>query len=449
MFASGACVKLNLKIAVPLFLVTLALGALAVPWYSSRQFEAEVQALAAQPAQGPWVLRNVVHQAGLFSSSGSAQLHMRPVCAQDAASAAPAAPALVLRYRISHLPTLSTFSQFTWTLAPEAETAASGAPSGAFSGLTATGVVGYDGALQTDMALPAWAYGAGAQTLTFAPSKGQLRLNGKAMALHWTVDDIAFKGRDAVLDLHGARISVSSSDLDRAMGSVELGVDAASSGATSLQGLGIRSEMREVAERLNYKHSVSVRSLLWMGRTLSDVALESAVTGLHAKSAQALATLFSANCGFADLRPDQSALARQAMKTLLATGFSIGIPSLKARDADASVDAHLLVELLHSSSGEVALAQQLQSSGQIVVKGGMLSADQAQMAMQSGYVQEVPGGLKMGYRYAAGALTVGDKSLDASLVPVVLTRFDQAMNDLLAPEGKAQRVVANEPASSP
>ncbi len=436
--------KLNLKIAVPLFLVAVTLGALAVPWYSSRQFEAEIQALAAQPGQGPWALRHVAHHAGLFSSEGSAQVQMRSTCAQDA-SQAPLE--LALHYRISHLPTRSSLGQFTWTLEPSG--VSGGAPLGESVILSASGEVGYDGALQTDMALPAWGGDADAPGLRVAPSKAHLRLDGKAMALHWSADDMALQGKGAPLNLHGARIHLAMADRDSGMGSVELEVDSAGSGATSLQGLRLRSEMRETADRLNYQQSLSVRSLLWMGRTLSDVVLESAVTGLHAPSAQALATLFSANCGYADLSAAQATVARQAMKTLVSTGFSVGIASLKARDADASVDAHLLVELRPSPSGEVALAQQLQSSGEIVVKGGMLTAEQAQMALQGGYVQEVPGGLKMGYRYAAGALTVGDKSLDASLVPVLLTRFDQSMNELLAPEGKARRVVATEAASSP
>ena len=436
--------KLNLKIAVPLFLGALALGALAVPWYSSRQFEAEIAALAAKPAQGPWELRNVAHHAGLFSSEGSAQVQMRSSCAQDASQAP---MALALHYRISHLPTRSSLGQFTWTLTPNS--ASNGAPSGEPAILTASGAVGFDGALQTDMALPAWGGNADAPGLRMAPSKAQLRLDGKAMDLHWSADDIALQGQGSPLNLHGARIHIAMVDRDRGMGSAELQVDTASAGAASLQGLRLRSEMHEAADRLNYQHSLSVRSLLWMGRTLSDVVLEAAVTGLHAKSAQALATLYSAHCGYADLGEAQLAEARQALKTLVSTGFSVGIASLKARDADASVDAQLLLELLPSPSGEVALAQQLQSAGQIVVKGGMLTQEQAQMAMQGGYVQEVPGGLKMGYRYAAGALTVGDKSLDASLVPIVLTRFDQAMNDLLAPAGQERRVVMDAPASSP
>lgn len=438
--------KLNLKIAVPLLVVALvvAVGALAVPWYSSRQFESEIQALAGQPGQGPWALRNVVHHAGLFSSQGSAQVRMRATCGKDA-SQAPSD--LALHYRISHLPTYNSLSHFSWTL--ESNGVSSGEPSGESVILSASGEVGFDGALQTDMALPAWGGGADAPGLNIAASKARLRLDGKAMALHWSADDIALQGKGAPLNLHGARIHLAMADRDRGMGSVELEVDSAGSGATSLQGLRLRSEMREAADRLNYQQSLSVRSLLWMGHTLSDVVLESAVTGLHAKSAQTLVTLFSANCGYADLSAAQATVARQAMKTLVSTGFSVGIASLKARDADASVDAHLLVELRPSPSGEVALAQQLQSSGEIVVKGGMLTAEQAQMALQGGYVQEVPGGLKMGYRYAAGAFTVGDKSLDASLVPVLLTRFDQSMNELLAPEGKARRVVATEAASSP
>jgi Bacterial protein of unknown function (DUF945) len=214
---------------------------------------------------------------------------------------------------------------------------------------------------------------------------------------------------------------------------VTLDVDEARTGAVSMQGLKLNNALREVAQRWNYQHSVTMRSVQWMGRTLSDVALEGRLTGLHAPSAQTLASLFSQTCGFANPQAPQTAMARQAVKTLLATGFSFGIERLKARDADASVEAHLLLELLPAAHGEVALAQQLQSSGEVVVKGGMLTPEQAQLATQSGYVQEVPGGLKMAYRYAAGALTVAGQPRDASLVPLALSRLDGLVNAVLTP----------------
>jgi hypothetical protein len=177
--------------------------------------------------------------------------------------------------------------------------------------------------------------------------------------------------------------------------------------------------------------------------------LEAAVTGVHAKSAQTLAVLFKDQCGFAALDPEKSALARQTISALLSAGLKIGISKFKARDADSSVDARLELELLPNAHGEVALVRQLQSSGEIVVKGGMLTPEQVQRALQSGYVQEVPGGLKMGYRYSAGVLTVADQPRDAGMVPLVLARFDQAVNDLLAPESKDPRVLVDDPATRP
>ena len=424
--------KIRFSLAFALLFVLLAAGALAVPWYSSRALDAQIKAWAAQPGQGVWQLHKVAHQAGLFASSGSAELQFRPRCTTGSEQVP---VVLALAYRVSHVPARSGWGQFTWTLSPSDATSAS---FNAFAGLAASGVVGYDGAVSSDVLLPALAWGADVQEVKIAASKAQLRLDGKAATLHWNVDDLELKAKDAALNLHGARLSLALDDLERPTGSVVLEVDDARTGTVTLQGLKLHNELHEVSKRLNYQHSATVRSLQWMGRTLSDVALQAKVTGLHAKSAQTLASLFSQTCGFADANAQQTALARQAVKTLLTTGFSVGIPSLNARDADSSVDAHLLLELLPAAQGEVALAQQLQSSGEIVVKGGMLTPEQAQLATQSGYVQEVPGGLKMGYRYAAGALTVGGQPRDASMVPLVLARVDSMVNAALTPSRGAE-----------
>ena len=45
----------------------LALGALALPWYSSYTVHAELKALAGQARQGDVELSKLAHEAGLFS----------------------------------------------------------------------------------------------------------------------------------------------------------------------------------------------------------------------------------------------------------------------------------------------------------------------------------------------------------------------------------------------
>jgi hypothetical protein len=95
------------------------------------------------------------------------------------------------------------------------------------------------------------------------------------------------------------------------------------------------------------------------------------------------------------------------------------------------------------------LAEQLESSGELLIKGAMLTPDQVQLALQSGYAQEVPGGLKAGYRYAAGALTISGQPRDASLVPLVLTRFDQVLNEALSPRRRNPVPLIEEAATAP
>lgn len=436
--------KFKAKTTAALMFVLLVFGALALLWYSSHQYEAQIQAWSAQPGQGPWRLRKVLHRAGLFSSSGTAELQLRSVCPQDADQVP---LSFALTYHISHLPSRDSVSQFSGTLFPKDDKA--NTASAESVGLTASGAVGYDGVVQADMALPALAFGASPKGINIAASKGRIRLDGHALHLQWKVADIAYKTRDSRWDLHGTRMVLALDDLQRTTGSLALDLDAASVGATSLQGLSLRTDVGELADRLNYKQGVAVRQLQWIDRTLSDVALEAAVTGLHAKSAQTLATLFTDQCEFTGLNPEKSALARQALITLLNAGLKVGIPKFKARDADSSVDARLELELLPSTNGEVTLVRQLQSSGDIVVKGGMLTPEQVQRALQSGYVQEVPGGLKMGYRYRAGVLTVADQPRDAGVVPLMLARLDQAVNALLAPQRRDQPVRDDEAATSP
>jgi len=418
-----------LKIALGLLAMAMAAAALALPWYTSREADALITSWAARPDDARWALRHLAHQSGWLSSSGTAELQLRSACAQDTGQDKAQEPmALRLRYRINHIPNHLGVNQFSWTLAP------AGPSSGTATELTGSGTVGYGGEVRSDMALPELSSRNSWQTLRIAASQGQLRTDGKALALQWTIDDIQWKAGGKALDVQGTHLQLAMDDMQGLTGSMELSVDTAHAASLSLQGMRLRNEVREVAQRLNYQQAFSARRLRWMDKTLSDVTLEGALTGLHAQSMQALAGLWSDNCGAAELAPEQSAVLRKAVRTLLASGFSVGIPSFKARDADASVDASLQLTLRPAAHAEPALAEQLESSGEVVVKGNMLTPEQVQRALQTGYAQEVPGGLKLAYRYAAGALTVSGQSRDASLVPMVLTRFDQALNDALSPK---------------
>ena len=273
-------VKNRFKLVIALLFALIAVSVLAVPWYSSRALDAQIKAWAAQPGQGVWQLHKVAHRAGLFASSGSAELQFRPRCT----SGADQAPlALALAYRVSHVPARSGWGQFTWTLAPSGAHSAAALPG--FAGLSASGVVGYDGAVSSDVVLPALTWGADLQEIRMAASKARLRLDGQAAALHWNVDDMEFKAKDAAWKLQGARLSLALDDVQGATGSVALEVDDARTGTVTMQGLTLRNELREASKRWNYQHSATVRSLQWMGRTLSDVALQAQVTGLHAKIA--------------------------------------------------------------------------------------------------------------------------------------------------------------------
>jgi hypothetical protein len=95
----------------------------------------------------------------------------------------------------------------------------------------------------------------------------------------------------------------------------------------------------------------------------------------------------------------------------------------------------MVLQLLPASGGTVALARQLQSSGQLRIQGDLLALEQRQMALDTGWLQETSGGLLARYDYTQGVLQLGATTQDSSLFNGVLARTDAVLQSFLQGTG--------------
>ena len=413
----------------------LAVVALAVPWYSSRTLDAELKAYADSARQGDLVVRKLSHQAGLFTSSGNIEFQLRDSCAADSAQDP---SSFSVEYVVSHLPSPQGIFQFEWSVLPQGNTAAAiEKVIGPGKKLSGTGALGYGGLLKADMDVPELNFSHEGVAFQITPSKGTLRADKTAAQFVWNLQRFVARGNGDALDVKNLSLNMDLKDHALGTGTIVLDIGGISTASVSMEGLQLRSETTESKDRLDSKVSESVRVLNVMGQSLKDLALEASVTGLHAPSVRTLLEIGKATCGFGNMTADESQKVRKAVETMLTSGMSVGIPTLKGSGEGGQVSANMVLELLPSSDGTIALEKHLRSSGALSITGTLLNQGQTEMALATGFASKVPDGLKASYSYQDGLLTISNKTLDGGAVKTALAQADRMIHGFLHPEKKA------------
>jgi hypothetical protein len=419
------------KILLAAVLALLGVAGLAVPWYSSRTLDTELKSFADGARAGDLVVHKLAHQAGLFKSSGTIEFQLRDSCEADTQQN-PAS--FSVEYTVSHLPSTRGLMQFDWSLLPQGETLATiEEVIGHGNKLSGTGALGFSGLVTMNMDLPELNFSDNGVTFQITPSKGSLTADKTATQFIWSLNRFVARGKGEALDMKGLSLNMDLKDRTLGTGTISLGVESISTSSVSLEGLLVRSESSEINDRLSSKLNESIKVLKFMGQSINDLALEASGAGLHAPSVRSLLEIGKASCGFSNMTADESQKVRKAVGTLLATGMSIGIPTVKGSGPDGKVSANLMVELLPSKDGTIALEKYLRSSGQLVVTGNFLNPGQINMALSTGYAEKIPDGVKAAYNYQDGLLKISDKTLDAGLVKNVLAQADRAIENFLHP----------------
>ena len=420
------------KYTLAAVLALLALVAVALPWYSSRTLAAELKAFEQGSRQGDLVVNKLTHNPGLFTSSGSVEFQLRDSCATDAAQQP---SSFSVDYVVSHLPSTHGVLQFEWSVLPLGSTAADiEKVIGPGKKISGTGALGYGGLMKAEMDLPELNFTNNGVAFQVTPSKGSLSADKTAAHFIWNLQRFVARGNGDALDVKELGLNIDLKDRNLGTGAIVLDVGGVSTASVSIEGLQVRSDTTEEKDRLSSKVSQSVRVLNVMGQSLKDLALEASVTGLHTPSVRTLLEIGKASCGFSNMTAEESQKVRKATETLLTSGMSLGIPTLKGSSEGGQVSANLVLELMPSKDNTIALEKSLRSSGQLSITGTLLNQGQIQMALSTGFATKTAEGLKASYSYQDGLLKVSDKTLDGGMVKTALAQADRQINGFLNPQ---------------
>ena len=420
---------------------------LAAPWYSSQRMESELHALVAESTQGDFVLRNLNHQAGWMSSTGSLDVVLRSACARESG----AEPVAVrVDYAAKHWLTPQGLGQFSWSAAPAGSAGEAAARVlGKDAKLTGDGMVTYAGLIKTSMVLPEIQVSGEGETLQVTPSTGSLVAGGGRLQFDWTVDQVVMRGQGNAVEAKQLSVAVNLKNRMLGTGTVALRAESISTGAFMLEGLSLSSDMRELGDRLNAQVTQSVRTAQFMGQTLKNMTVESTFNGLHSTSVLTISKAFSETCGFQSMTLSESQQVRDAVRTLLNKGMTFGISKLHGSGNQGSLDGQLLVTLSPAQGDTISLARQLSSNGRIAVEGEMVTPEQKEMALSTGFVQPTAGGLQSSYEYGGGLLKVSGKTLDTGTFKILLAKADEYINAYLSgkpfPGAEQEEEVINPP----
>lgn len=435
---------MNKTVVFSLGAVGLALGAwLGGSVVAGQRAEAALQALKDAPRGSSGGLRvaKLQHERGLFSAKGQVELAFEPGC-----SAEPGADEVVtvrVDYSMSHLLLPTSLTRFDWQATPLGPTAdAFKAAFGSVSSLAGQGAVALNGALRTDMALPALSVQRSGQALELTPSKGFLSVQGNALAFGWKAERLVTRGGGQAMEAKDLSIDVDLHNRHLGTGTARLGAEHVSLGVGTLEGVSLRSDAVEKGDRLDVTVTPAIRRLKANGVDLSDLALEMALKGLDTRSVETLSKVFEASCGMQALTAEEGRKARDAAVKLLARGLSLGIPKLTAKSADGAVSGQFTLELAEAKDGKPSLAAQLKSNGRIEVTGTLVPTDRRDMAVNMGFAVAKGTGLTAAFDYANGLLKVNERTHDAGAVLAGLRTADEQLQTLVAGWSQAQPVLA-------
>ena len=398
----------------------LAVGGVSVVlagWFGASMYagsvaEREIRAFAARPSSETGVrVRNLQHNAGLLSATGSFGLEVVNQCAGDEGE--PGA-AFEVEYGIANLILPTAPLRVTWSARPTGELAVALAEVfGPSLRLQGNGGVSFGGDFRSAMALPELAMDQGGQKLTIAPSSGSVTIGKSALAVSWGVDKLLSRGHGEALELGKIALDLDLKDRHLGTGSTSLSIERISTSHGTAEGFRHATLVTEEGERLNAQVTESLRMAAFGGETMRDLSLELAIRDLDKRSVETLSRLAGDTCGMQNMTADEDQAFRKAP----------------------------------SATGPISLAQLFRASGELLVKGEALDAQKRQNALAAGFIQEKDGSLKGSFEYAEGVLRTNGRIFDGSVVQASLANADLALNAFLDAPRLARNLPRAEPAA--
>jgi uncharacterized protein YdgA (DUF945 family) len=376
----------------------------------------------------PWRVNAVSQERGLFQSKGQLELVLSPHCqASDDEGAS-----FVVQYTLDHVPLPSGWARFQWQLAPQGEDAqVFKALFGSASALTGQGQVALGGAVHSSLSLPAVALRRSGEVLEMSPTTGRVMLDGQKLALETQIERLVVRGKGDALNIQGLAMDLAIDDWRKGTGSGSFKVKQASNPLGSLEGMELTVEAREKGDRLDMSLTPSVRKLEASGQSLTDLRMQWAFNGLHTESVESLIQLFDSSCGVQALTAQENKVVGKALQTLMLKGFSVGMPTLTGQTAGGRLEGAFLVELQAATGTSPSLVEQLRSHGKLAIDSALVTPEQREMAIATGFAVSQGKSLSAQFEYARGLFKVNNRSMDASAFESMLQQADTLIRQSL------------------
>lgn len=408
----------------------------AASFYSAKRTESVLQQLVQRPvADSAYQLKNLEHKTSLFSSSGQFDLSLVDSC--DLSGQMPELLAVHVSYQMSHLILPGSLLRMQWTMEPQGQTRADFEQ--IFRGqakLSGTGKVDFFDALHSDMNLPELKVAKQDTLLTISPSTGTIAIGRDKLAFDWKTEKIIQRGAGNAVELANLGMQIDIANRHRGIGRAALTVGKFSTSLGTADEFKLISEVSEHGDRLDMAVTPSLKSANFGGKLVTDLMLQFAFKGMHAPSIETLIGLSGKSCGFRNLTQEENQLMRSATRNLLSAGFSAGITKLSGAVDGGSVAGNLMVELMKSAGPEIKLASVLKSSGELVLIGKAITADEKKMVVTYGIAAGTPLGVKASFEYASGLLKINGRAFDATLTEKSLSEIEKGINDFLSGRAK-------------
>lgn len=400
--------------------------------YGASRIEAEIKALAARPSsETGWRILEAQHHGSFLGGTG--RIVIAPMI-QNLDNSETDLPTGELSYSLSTLLLPGSLARFTWTLSGHGATAdALKAAFGTAPAVSGSGRVGHDGTVSSDFSIPEINLNESGTRIAVSPVSGAVAIKGLGLQVSAALDRLTARGQGEAMDLSALAVQLAWTDYRRGLGVTEFSLGKIATQEGTLEQLRHKTETTVADGRLSVRSSDTVRQATVAGETLTDLALDIALTGLHADSLYTVAGLLSDSNGLQNLTLEEDERFRQALRGLLEQGLSVGVSRLSGKTAKGSLDGKITVELRPAAlaNAPISLVKGLRAEGDVQVSGETLPPEIVQMAVAMGLAQPAPQGLKAEISFADGALRANGRALDPQGMLQALSMTETMLNAFL------------------
>ena len=417
--------------AVVILVLTAWLGASVYVGRSATALLTKLSAKASQDAAIRMVELN--HKQGLLSSNGQFEIRFNDIGVDEKTGKQQFA--LLVNYSLEHLLLPSSSLRFHWSVKPTGE---SGAHFNRLFGseikLQGQGKLAYGGRAFSSLKLPELAMKQGKDLFHLSASSGNIVWGEQTVALDWKTDRISSRGDGHALDIQGLTFSSDILNRTRGIGTMQLAVAKFSTKESTAETVVVQAAIAEANGKLNLNITPKIASLSVAGQKLTDLLLEFSMKGLDVASVDTLSAIGSDSNDFRNLTADEQARASGALQSLIANGFSIGLPQITAKMGSGSIKGDLLLEVKQpntSSAQRFSFAQAVKANGKLEAQGRIIDNTQKRLALLFGLATESREGLRANIQFADGIVKANGKTYD---VRDNMAYLDEQVNAVLFPK---------------